>query len=33
MKLSIANTLLFGPTPRQNPVGTAGGSQRHHFPS
>ncbi len=28
MKLSTANTLLFGPTPRQNPVGTAGGSSR-----
>src|SRR6185312_1969540 len=28
MKLSIANTLLFGPTPRQKPVGTAGGSSR-----
>ena len=28
MKHSIANTLLLGPTPRQNPVGTAGGSAR-----
>src|SRR5499427_7656189 len=28
MKLSIAKTLLFGPTPRQNPVITAGGSAR-----
>ena len=25
---SIANTLLFGPTPRQKPVVTAGGSAR-----
>ena len=28
MKLSMANTLLLGPTPRQKPVGTAGGSWR-----
>ena len=28
MKHSIAKTLLFGPTPRQKPVGTAGGSAR-----
>src|SRR3984885_7322621 len=28
IKHSIANTLLLGPTPRQNPVGTAGGSAR-----
>src|ERR1700719_3994904 len=28
MKDSMANTLLLGPTPRQNPVGTAGGSAR-----
>ena len=28
MKLSMAKTLLLGPTPRQNPVGTAGGSSR-----
>ena len=27
-KLSIAKTLLFGPTPRQKPVVTAGGSAR-----
>jgi hypothetical protein len=27
-KHSTANTLLLGPTPRQNPVGTAGGSAR-----
>jgi len=26
MKLSMAKTLLFGPTPRQKPVGIAGGS-------
>ena len=31
MKLSMAKTLLLGPTPRQNPVGTAGGSSRHVF--
>jgi hypothetical protein len=28
MKHSIANTLLLAPTPRQKPVGTAGGSAR-----
>jgi hypothetical protein len=28
MKLSMANTLLFGPTPRQKPVLTPGGSSR-----
>ena len=28
MKHSMAKTLLLGPTPRQNPVGTAGGSAR-----
>src|SRR5271154_2324228 len=28
MKDSMENTLLLGPTPRQNPVGTAGGSAR-----
>ena len=28
MKHSMAKTLLFGPTPRQKPVGTAGGSAR-----
>ena len=31
MKLSMAKTLLFGPTPRQKPVGTAGGSPRTYF--
>jgi hypothetical protein len=32
MKHSMANTLLFGPTPRQKPVGTAGGSARRKAP-
>ena len=31
MKHSTANTLLFGPTPRQKPVGTAGGSALDEF--